>query len=333
MLLEIRPSQLQTIDLKNISCNVFIAANFSTSNNEYEELFYAKTLEFFNSLAESNAIFSTKFVFEKDSTIDDVIEEFSTPSLFEGNKIIFVREFSQDSKKEFLEKLNILVNIKTDDTYVIIFDTNGTFKPIYNYVNKIDISPYQSANDYILYLVNYAQENGYRLNNATASYLFAKTNKNLKVAVTELEKIFLYDLGYKDITNDDIDLISIDVLENEIYDIANALSKKDNNDAFRILSRCLRRGVKEDSFFSQICNQYHLMFDVSLSSETNSDIAKKLSVHEYPVKLARVASKNYKPLQLKTIVEKLDQIMFSLHQGKINASTALQLAVCFIMVN
>jgi len=151
----------------------------------------------------------------------------------------------------------------------------------------------------------------------------------------ELSKLKSYSDGV--ITADDVKELVAPDLETRIYELSNALSEKNNSQAFRVLDAFIKETVKEPglplAIFSQLIVHYRRLLQINLSKEESVDeIARLLSVKTGAVYHLKKIAKNYTQIKLKNIVEMLSDMQFKILSESVEPKFALQNIVATLMV-
>lgn len=261
---------------------------------------------------------------------ETIVAHLNTPSFIKERKIIYVKngalDFKEDAKKIFSRYLQ---NIN-DDAILVIEDERNSLNIFKDFEILIDASSL-IKNELSDYIADEIKGQKYSIGDKAIKLLIEKTNSNLDRMMLEIQKLFSYCLDDKKITEDDVVECIGDDIEYNIFQLSNALADKKNDDAFQVLNKMLHRGMKEEYILSTIFSQYARLFNIKISKEKDEELAKILGIKPFAVKINKKIAKNYTPMGLKKIYEKLVEIELAQKTGQISAGNALQLAICFIM--
>ena len=132
-------------------------------------------------------------------------------------------------------------------------------------------------------------DNGYEINNDALNKFVLLLNDNLYVINSELDKLFIYKEDDKVISISDIDICTSRMLNDNIFDLVDAIVKKDINRSLALYDDLIILNEEEIKLIVILANQFRLIFQVKEMFKTGYnefDIAKKLDIHPHRVKLA-----------------------------------------------
>ena len=192
----------------------------------------------------------------KENTISDVIEEANTVSLFRSNKVILVYSSSIDKLDD--EELIMYLNNYNKDVYLIfIVEKSDARKKIVKLINEKGISIDSDNVDKSYnknYVVSYLKDNGYKMNSNVIECFLSRVSDNINDIRNELDKLFIYKLDDKNISLDDVKLITYDNTDNIIYEFTNALLEKDENKAISMYHSFIDSNMAIDYILASIYN-------------------------------------------------------------------------------
>lgn len=258
-----------------------------------------------------------KFNLEEVS-IDRVIETLDTYDMFARQKVVIaynpsiftnvVEDFNINSFLKYLQNPsdNILIMVinKINNRLKVVKDTIKYFK--YIKINELNNNSLIKENLGI-----------YKMDLVTINYLISRVGSNTNELINELNKLKAYKLDDKVITKDDIDLICKKNFENTIFDLIDAIIKKDKNKVIDLYNYFLSNGTEVFQILVLLANQIRLIYNVKvLSKLSDAEIANILGVKEYPVKLARSKGISYQKKELLDILYNLGKIDEDIKSGK-----------------
>ena len=147
----------------------------------------------------------------------------------------------------------------------------------------------------------------------------------------EIQKILLYKGGEGTITVDDVRLLvpyvqSADV----IFDLVDALGRRQPRTAAHHLHRLLDVGEHPLGIFGMVVRQYRLLIQVHWLMKrgaTEGEIAKRLSLHPYVAKKTRRQATFFTQTQLRRAYDLLTESDLAIKTGKLTPEAALDLLV------
>ena len=253
-----------------------------------------------------------------ETLIDDIIEDLDTYDMFLKKKIIiglnppFLNEkddnFNTEKFEKYLknpsENILILVTKKKNKRLKVVSLIEKYFKEI-----KIkEITP-----------LSFIEENikGYTMDKQTKEYFLNKVGKDFKIIEQELNKLKSYQLDIKKITKDDIDLITSQNIEASIFDLIEAIIKKDKVKSYELYNHFIQNGTEVFQILVLLSNQIRLIYNVKvLSYLSDFEISNQLGVKEYPVKLARSKGYSYTKKELLSLLYDLSILDLDIKTGR-----------------
>lgn len=267
----------------------------------------------------------------KENTISDVIEEANTVSLFRSNKVILVYSSSIDKLDD--EELIMYLNNYNKDVYLIfIVEKSDARKKIVKLINEKGISIDSDNVDKSYnknYVVSYLKDNGYKMNSNVIECFLSRVSDNIDDIRNELDKLFIYKLDDKNISLDDVKLITYDNTDNIIYEFTNALLEKDENKAISMYHSFIDSNMAIDYILASIYNSYKTLYQIKELNKNNSirDISKTIGKKEYYVEKMLYRSMNYNDSELLDIIHTLAMIDKNYKSGLCNPVMEVELFI------
>ena len=267
----------------------------------------------------------------KENTISDVIEEANTVSLFRSNKVILVYSSSIDKLDD--EELIMYLNNYNKDVYLIfIVEKSDARKKIVKLINEKGISIDSDNVDKSYnknYVVSYLKDNGYKMNSNVIECFLSRVSDNIDDIRNELDKLFIYKLDDKNISLDDVKLITYDNTDNIIYEFTNALLEKDENKAISMYHSFIDGNMAIDYILASIYNSYRTLYQIKELNKNNSirDISKTIGKKEYYVEKMLYRSMNYNDNELLDIIHTLAMIDKNYKSGLCNPVMEVELFI------
>ncbi len=264
---------------------------------------------------------------------NDVKEDLLSYSLFYDKKVIVCKNCnfltsSNDNKEnldtlgevlknDFDNKLILSVQSKIDERKKVIKELMRLGSVyVFNKLNEVET---------IKFISNEFDRLGYTIDISTLNYFYSFVGNNLDVISNEIDKLDLYKED-KIITKDDINNISSKAIENNIFELINAVSSKDIGKALLIYDDLLLINEEEVKLISILGDHFRLIFQTKTLIESNYseyDISKELDVHPYRVKLARNSSISIE--EAKNNMLKLFDLDVAIKTGKKDKKAAFRL--------
>ena len=236
--------------------------------------------------------------YDMESTdFNDIKEEIMSYSLFSNNKIVVCKNcYFLTSSSENKEYLNILGEIlKNDFDNKLILSVNSKVderkKVVKELIKLSTVYVYNklNENDTINFILQEFEKLEYKIDVSTLNYFYNYVGDNLDIIYNEIQKMNLYK-DDKVITKEDINNISSKAIDNNIFELIDAISNKDIDRALNIYDYFLLINEEEIKLISIIADYFRLIYQTKTligDNYSEADISKDLEVHPYRVKLAR----------------------------------------------
>ena len=254
------------------------------------------------------------------NNVSDIVNEASTIGMFSLNKFIVINIDSYFKDKKDIPGINLLEEYfdnYNSNSYLIFIcnsDTIDSRKKIVNLIKKNGIVKKIEANDsYITdYINGYLKDNGYSINNSDVIYFINRVGSNINNITNELDKLMLYKINDKIITRSDIDLLTVENIDDSIYELVNAILKNDNKKAIKLYYNFINNGMDVNQMIAIVGSQIRLLYQVKRlynKSKSNEEIANILEFKSvYRVKYLLSDSYYYSEEDLLKYLSKLSTI-------------------------
>lgn len=169
-------------------------------------------------------------------------------------------------------------------------------------------------------------DEGGEIDTHTAGVLCAYVGDDLHHLRQEVQKLVAYTNGERPISDQDIQLLTPSAQQANIYDMVDALGRRDGRSAIDIYHRLLNTGAHPLALLGMITRQFRLMAQVKELAPrlgTADAIARELHQHPYPIRKILAQSANYTPDQLRTVYRKLLDTDVAIKTGQTDQALAL----------
>ncbi len=227
-------------------------------------------------------------------------------------------KITESDKKNLYE---LLLKIPKTTT-VLILDYNNNFEYLKKDFVFVDASRMDQQTVGKL-VIAYLAKQGKQISSEALTALIEACNGYLTRIFSELGKLVYYDVNSPLITKNMVDELVTKDTEFSVFELTEALSKKNGDKAIKILKLM----EKEQGVFTLIANQFRRLFYASISDLPNLELAKLLGVKEFAVIKARQLAKGFSKAQLNKISSLLEELDFSVKSGAILQQNALYLLV------
>ena len=292
-----------------------------------------------NDLEKKLDISDTDIIYYNIDDIDGIINEASTIGMFSLNKFIIINMDSYFKDKKDIPNINLLENYfdsYNSNSYLVFVcnsDSIDSRKKIVNLIKKYGIVKKIEVNDNYLndYVNNYLKDNGYKINNGDVVYFINRVGNNINNVTNELDKLMLYKINDKIINRNDIDLLTVENIDDSIYDLVNCILKNDNEKAIKLYNNFIDNGMDVNQIVAIIAAQIRLLYQVKRlynSGKSNDEIAKILEFKSiYRVKYLLSDSYYYSESDLVKYLSKLADIDNAIKTSNGDGNMLMQLFI------
>lgn len=292
-----------------------------------------------NDLEKKLDISDTDIIYYNIDDIDGIINEASTIGMFSLNKFIIINMDSYFKDKKNIPNINLLENYfdsYNSNSYLVFVcnsDSIDSRKKIVNLIKKYGIVKKLEVNDNYLndYVNNYLKDNGYKINNGDVVYFINRVGNNINNVTNELDKLMLYKINDKIINRNDIDLLTVENIDDSIYDLVNCILKNDNEKAIKLYNNFIDNGMDVNQIVAIIAAQIRLLYQAKRlynSGKSNDEIAKILEFKSvYRVKYLLSDSYYYSESDLVKYLSKLADIDNAIKTSNGDGNMLMQLFI------
>lgn len=266
------------------------------------------------------------------------LEEASTVSMFDSKKVVICEGctfLTGENKKEVNHDIDSLIryiNNPFDDVYLIFVvrkekldDRKKIVKELKKLSTVIECQKRESHN-LNNYIRDYIKDNGYNITNEGVLKLIERASPNLSNLINECDKLFLYKENDKNITVGDIENLVFKNIEDNIFELTNAVMNKDKKRIINIYKDLLLMGEEPVKLIVMISNQLRLILQVKLMTKNGykeREMAGIIGEHPYRVKLA--LSSSFTINELTNFLKELERLDFKIKSGQIDKNFGFEI--------
>lgn len=268
--------------------------------------------------------------------IEDVIEDAATIGMFQKEKALILENslfLCANKTIPNLEKLSYYLEHYNKNSYLIFLcpqDTIDTRKKITKQLSKYEIKnvstkKVENLEQYVLEILN---QDGFQMEDIP--FFLSRVGSNFSNIENELEKLKMYTLQTKKITNNDVEKVTTKVIEDEIFALTDAIILKDTKKALELLNEFLKLSYDEIQILSLLASQFHFLFQVKrLQNKNKSEatIAKILEVNPYRVKYTTKKLYQYTEEDILKEIKMLAKADHDIKLGLMDKNLALKLLI------
>lgn len=249
-------------------------------------------------------------------------------------RLIVVNDYlgkkNESEKKIFLNYLNN----PNPSTCVVFFSTNKS-EFFDSLSSKIECIECEKVSD--KYLINWVKEKLSRCNLDTDLKVIQKLIEFCNNSITKLD-IEIDKLSSvknqamsRNITDEDIENYITKDIEYIIFDLSNAICKKDKDRVYLLVDTMLKNKEQPVTIISLLTNHFRRLFFISRSTFYDKQLAEYLGVKEFAVPRYREQLRNFTQRELKNIFDKCVEVEFDVKSGKMEGRNAINYLIAFIL--
>ena len=270
--------------------------------------------------------------YNEDDLIANIIEDASTISLFDDKKVIIINnELLFSSKKSIdtteLEKYIENYNPNTILIFTVFSDTVDTRRKLYKIIKEKgkveEFNKITNINSYVKKLFD-----GYNISYNTINLFIKRVGNDLNSLSNEAEKIKIYKIDDKIITDKDIIDCTHEKIDINIFKFIDNIINKNKKESITTYKEMLKVGEEPIKIIVMLANQFRLMYQAKILTSkgyTEEDIANLLHSKKYPVHLAIEKGYRYTSDTLLKYLEELADLDIKIKSGEIDKNLALEL--------
>ncbi len=170
------------------------------------------------------------------------------------------------------------------------------------------------------------RQEGGQIDSEAAQALCAFVGHDLYRLHHEIQKLVSYTDAERPITEDDVQTLTPQARQASIFDLVDALGRRNGEQAARIYHDLLTVGEHALGILGMITRQFRLLIQVKeLAPQlpTVSAIARELHQNPYPIRKVLAQSHNYSLEQLRAIYHRLLDVDVAIKTGQTEATLAL----------
>lgn len=178
-----------------------------------------------------------------------------------------------------------------------------------------------------------AGRHGVEIEQQAAFELARRIGEDLTLADTELEKLATYTGGARPIAVSDVEMLTPYTPEAGIFDMVDALGKRQGQEALGLLRRLLDEGQEPLSIYGMIIRQYRLLIQMREQldrGQTPQSASKVVGMHPYVAGKMAEQARYYSMDALEDIYRRLLDVDLEMKTGQIEPELALERLVSLL---
>ncbi len=281
--------------------------------------------------------FESDFEFSKyDLKEDDlyqIVDDINTVSLFDSLKFVIVKnasEIENTSEKKLNELLKIMNNYNSNNVLVLVEANkldlkNEKIARLKKYSTYIEIKTKNLMLDDLAKKI--LDDNGYKYD-IDAIDLLKDYSQNYTAIKNNLDILMMYKADTKEITFKDINLMITKPLDDNIYDLVNAVLSKNKQSIFSHYNDLKTKNVQATYILGLLINKFQEIYNVFILAKSGMNQEKIAEIFNVSSGRAYYMIKNTRNTNLNEIKRNLDdlnELEFKIKSGVIDQTLGLEL--------
>ncbi|MBE6139237.1 MAG: DNA polymerase III subunit delta [Firmicutes bacterium] len=270
------------------------------------------------------------------NSLNEILDDANTVSLFSNNKLIIVENayiFSRTQNKK-IDNVEILEDYlkNKSDTIIIFINNNEKIDSVKKIVKLIkekgiikEFNPLKNINSTVKNMFE-----NYKISDSTINLLVDRVGNNLELIYQEVEKLKIYKIDDKTITNKDIEDIVVENINIDIFKFVDDIINKNKKGAIKTYKELLKLNEEPIKIVALLASKFRLMYQASILAKkgyTEENISEILKVHKYPVHLAILSGYKYSSEILLKYLNDLADLDIGIKTGEKDKELALELFI------
>jgi DNA polymerase III subunit delta len=275
----------------------------------------------------------------EDKNLSDVISIVTAFPFGSEKKLVIVKDFEKFRDKKGLSGY---LDSPVDFTVlVLIYNgpvSSGSSEPFKTLVKNgfIFEAKELKGKNLVNWIIEYVSENGKSISPENTRMLMEIVGENRDLMEAQLEKIFTFMADRREISHNDISFLAANMKEYTIFDLLNAMGKKEKASAFKYALNLIDKG-KEPVFIIFMLTKYFSTLsrinELRNQNLSPAVISKKLNIFEWTYKDYVAARGLYTENQLKRAAEALLKADVSVKTSSLDEKTIISLLLGEILAN
>jgi DNA polymerase-3 subunit delta len=192
------------------------------------------------------------------------------------------------------------------------------------------ILAFETPKNAVAWIEQRAKKHGGAIDRKAAAKLAQLIGNDLRRLDSEIQKLITYVNAGRPIRGDDVDQLVSASIEANVFDLVDALGRRDGQRAMRELHRLLDLGENPLGLLAMITRQFRLLIQVKELQETSvpaPEMPKRLGQHPFVVEKIGQQARNFSLEQLERIYSHLLDLDVGIKTGETSDVLALDLLV------
>lgn len=245
--------------------------------------------------------------------------------LIDEKRLILLKNITKVSASE-LKKIASGIDSLPKSTVVVIYDFEGKFTLLKSECEFVDCRRFDQTMAQAV-IVSQLAKRGKQITQDGVLTLLDYCNGYLTKAMKEIEKLCFVDLDNPLISKNMVEECVSKENEFVVFELTEALGKRNVDRAIELAGLL----AKEQGILSLVGNHFRRMFFVSISQQSDQQLAQNFGIKEFAVKKIRQQCQNFSKMQLKKIFNLLEEIDYKIKSGQMLSENAFNFLIMKIL--
>ena len=262
------------------------------------------------------------------TSLYNVIEELDTYDFLSNCKIVvcYNCSFLEGASNDDIKYLDKYLNNPSNNYLILVASKLSEKKEIKKLLVNMEIIDSKFSSEILIK----SRLNNFSMDNKTVKYFAEYCLYNNEKIINELDKIKLYkiDEENKNISINDINMLVAKDYDENVFDLVNAIAKRDNNKIFEIYYRIVKSEKDIVGLLAGISSQLRLLYCVKLLNDDRisvNEISKMLNVKFRAVTIALENCCNFSYRKLIMLLNDLSDLDYKIKSSDISSSLAFEM--------
>jgi DNA polymerase-3 subunit delta len=293
---------------------------------------------YLNRLEKENPLISVDILEADSKDPKEIIDFLTSPSLFSTKRIILIKRLYSNKQKAVLTEalLEILEEDKSDDHIIIWEDqkirSNTKYCKFFQKNKAIEELNELNKRTFFTWLRKELKKHELKIDQSVIKKLAERTNYDPQRCKNEIEKFKLCNPN-KIIEEEDIEKLTADTFEKEIWDLTDAINTQNKEKSITTLERLTSQGADANYILSMLARNLRLLYltkTLDKEGRRYAEISSALKIPPFTTPPLIKASRQYSNEKIKLLYSKLSNLDYQIKTGKIEPNLGLTLICQFL---
>lgn len=275
-----------------------------------------------------------------ENNIDKILEYCNTAPFFTEHKVAILKNpiflTSEKSKEDFENFINGLLEYienPCETTIMVIYSNYEKLDERKKIVKKLKsltkfVAIQLPTTAEIKVIINdRLSKRDCKISDEASALLIEKVGNNLSDIISEVEKLSLFKPG-DNLTIEDVEEFVVCNIDSNVFELSNAILDREHSHALQLFEDMTKGGLEPIVLVSILANQYRIALLTKIYAKNGvsaDEVAKKLKIHPYRIKLA--GKLRYNERAIKEILVKLANLDYRIKTGRVNKFQAIKIFI------